>query len=297
MSIQPIIERIESSVFIIDGAMGTELFNRGVQATGSNNNLNLESPGDVLAVHESYVQAGCDGIITNTFEANSISLARHGLADKVEAINAEGARIARKAAGEDGYVLGGLGPCGDFLEPLGAVKADELNLAFQQQAKVLADGGVDAFIIETMTALDELVVAVEAVKAVSDLPVIASMSFDAAGDEFRSMMGVSPADAVAKLAAFDIYAMGFNCGTLDMEGYVGLAGAYADAIADTGMVLLAEANAGKPELVDGRAVYSLSAADFAEAGLKIHAAGAKILGGCCGTTPGHIKALADGLRG
>ena len=289
-------ERIKNAPLILDGAMGTELIGRGITVPGCNDNLNVESPNDVIAVHASYLEAGSDAVITNTFSANSFGLARHDLVDRVSQINLEGARIARKAAGDDRYVLGDIGPCGDFLEPLGAVKADELKLAFAQQAKALIDGGVDGIIIETMTALDELTVAIEAVRSISDVPVFVSLAFDAAGDDFRTMMGVGPAQAVEELSALGISAIGFNCGTLPMAGYVELTKAYAEALAGSDIALIAEPNAGQPELIDGKATYTLSPEDFADAMVKIKAAGAAIIGGCCGTTPGHIRALAEKIK-
>ena len=188
-------ERIKQGILLIDGAMGTELFARGVEAGASNNYLNVTAASVVKEVHAAYFAAGSDAVITNTFEANGISLLRHGLADEVENINAAGAKVAREAAeeaakdGRDRYVLGGLGPCGDFLEPLGMVKAEDLKAAFSVQAKALGDGGVDGFIIETMTAVEEVEVAIDAVKSVSDLPVFVSLAYDPAGDEFRTMMG------------------------------------------------------------------------------------------------------------
>ena len=289
-------ERIKNAPLILDGAMGTELIGRGITVPGCNDNLNVESPDDVIAVHASYLEAGSDAVITNTFSANSFGLARHNLVDRVSQINLEGTRIARKAAGDDRYVLGDIGPCGDFLEPLGAVKADELKLAFAQQAKALIDGGVDGIIIETMTALDELTVAIEAVRSISDVPVFVSLAFDTAGDDFRTMMGVGPAQAVEQLSKLGITAIGFNCGTLPMAGYVELTKAYAEALAGSDIALIAEPNAGQPELIDGKATYTLSPEDFADAMVKIKAAGAAIIGGCCGTTPGHIRALAEKIK-
>ncbi len=290
-------ERIKNAPLILDGAMGTELIGRGITVPGCNDNLNVESPDNVIAVHASYLEAGSDAVITNTFSANSFSLARHDLVSRVEQINLEGARIARKAAGGDRYVLGDIGPCGDFLEPLGTVKTDELKLAFTQQAKALIDGGVDGIIIETMTALDELTIAIKAVRSISDVPVFVSLAFDAAGDDFRTMMGAGPAQAVEQLSALGIAAIGFNCGTLSMAGYVELTKAYAEALAGSDIALIAEPNAGQPELIDGKAAYTLSPEDFTDAMEKIKAAGAGILGGCCGTTPAHIKALAEKLKG
>jgi len=289
-------ERISEGLFFLDGAMGTQLFASGVEVGGCNDYLNIESPDIVSEIHTAYLEAGSDSIITNTFGANKYALSRHGCAEKAAGINLAGARLARAAAGDDKYILGDIGPCGDFLEPLGNVKPDELRAAFAEQAGALAAGGVDGFIIETMTAIEEITIAIEAVKSVSDLPIFASIAYDPKGDTFKTMMGIGPETAVRKLLTLGITAIGFNCGTLDMAEYVKLAQAYADAIGDGTIALLAEPNAGKPDLVDGGAVYNLSSEDFAAACERICAAGAKIIGGCCGTTPDHIKAMAQRLK-
>lgn len=288
-------EKINQGLFLLDGAMGTQLIARGLDVGKCNDYLNIESPDIVFDIHKAYFEAGSDAVLTNTFAANRYALARRGLSDKVREINIAGAQIARKAAGEEKYVLGDIGPTGDFLEPLGSLKPDELKDAFATQAEALSAGGVDGFIIETMTALDEIAIAVEAVKSVSDLPVFASMAFDKAGDDFKTMMGVDVGGAVSKIASLGVDAVGFNCGGLNMEQYVELAKVYASEV--KGQVpLLAEPNAGKPELVDGRAVYKVSPRDFTAAAEKIHSAGINIIGGCCGTTPKHIEALADRLK-
>ena len=289
-------ERITEGLFLLDGAMGTQLFARGIEVGRCNDYLNIESPDLIAEIHTAYLQAGSDAIITNTFGANKYALTRHGYVDKAAEINFAGAEIARKVAGADKYVLGDIGPCGDFLEPLGNVKADELRQAFVDQAKALADGGVDGFIIETMTAIEEVTIAIEAVKSVSDLPIFVGLAYDPAGDAFKTMMGIGPEAAVRKLIPLGIAAIGFNCGTLDMAGYVKLAQIYADVIGAESIALLAEPNACKPELKDGKAVYNLSPEDFAAACEQIRTAGAKIIGGCCGTSPDHIKAIAMHLQ-
>jgi 5-methyltetrahydrofolate--homocysteine methyltransferase len=268
-----------------------DLFERSWAKAGAcNEQINLNQPQIVESVHNAYLDAGCDAILTNTFGANAISLARHGFADQVRTINLAAAKIARGAAGDDRYVVGDIGPVGDFLEPLGMLKENDLFKAFAEQAKALEEGGVDGFIVETMTALDEIEVAVKAVKSVSQKPVMASMAFDPAPDGARTMMGVSPQMAVDQLAPLGICAIGFNCGTLDMECYIALAKAFAAALKGTNIFLLAEPNAGKPELRDDKAVYTLSPQDYAEAMKQIRQAGAKVLGGCCGTTPAHLAA-------
>lgn len=291
-----LIDRINRGVFILDGAMGTQLMARGTEVWGCNDYLNIESPEIVGDIHAAYFQAGSDAVITNTFGANKFALARHGKGGQVQEINFAGAQVARKAAGDNKYVLGDIGPCGDFLEPLGMIKTDELREAFAVQAKGQAAGGVDGFIIETMTALDEIVIAVEAVKSISDLPILVSLAFDPAGGQFKTMMGTSPVDAVERLASFGIAAVGFNCGTLDMAGYVNLSEVYTDAIGDKPIVLLAEPNAGRPELIDSEAIYTLSPEDFAKAAEQIRSLGAGVIGGCCGTSPGHIKVMAETLK-
>ncbi|MHC4552164.1 MAG: homocysteine S-methyltransferase family protein [Planctomycetota bacterium] len=281
-------ERLAQGVFFVDGAMGTQLIEAGAPAGCCNDYLNIESPETVKTVHQRYIDAGTDAVITNTFGANALVLKRHGHDNKAFDINVAAAKLAREVAGDEKYVIGDIGPCGDFLEPLGMVKEDDLKAAFAEQAKGLLDGSVDAFIIETMTALDEIQVAVEAVQSICDLPIFVSLAYDPAGDEARTMMGVAPAQAVEVLAPLGIAALGFNCGTLDMDGYVKLAEDYAQALKGTDVLLLAEPNAGRPELEGDKAVYKLSPADYAVSLVQIKTAGASILGGCCGTTPTHI---------
>ena len=293
-------ERISKDLFLLDGAMGTQLIARGIEVGKCNDYLNVESPDVVSDIHRSYFEAGSDAVLTNTFGANKYALGRHRLAEEAAKINSAGARIARRAGGQDKYVLGDIGPSGDFLEPLGSLKPEELNRAFAEQAKALLDGGVDGFIIETMTALDEVTIAIEAVKSVSGgVPVLASMSFDRAGDDFKTMMGVSVEAAAAKIVTLGVDAVGFNCGTVSLDEYVELAEKFVSAVRalSADVIVYAEPNAGKPELVEGQAVYKVSPEDFAVAAKKIHSAGVNIIGGCCGTGPAHIKALAKKLRG
>jgi methionine synthase I (cobalamin-dependent) len=283
-------ERLQQGVFFLDGAMGTQLIEAGAPAGCCNDYLNIESPEIVRTVHQKYLDAGVDAVITNTFGANGFVLKRHGHGEKGHEINRAAAILAREVTGEDKYVLGDIGPCGDFLQPLGPVKPVELKAAFASQASGLLAGGVDGFIIETMTALDEIEMAIQAVQSVSDLPILVSLAYDPAADAFRTMMGVSPTQAVEQLAGTGIAALGFNCGTLDMPGYVGLAKEYAEALDGTGVLLLAEPNAGRPILEGDRAVYKLSPDAYGDALEQIKNTGAAILGGCCGTTPAHLAA-------
>jgi 5-methyltetrahydrofolate--homocysteine methyltransferase len=288
--------RIKTGVFVLDGAMGTQLFARGVEPGRCNDWLNVELPNMVLDVHKAYIDAGSDAILTNTFGANRYALGRHGCADKAFEINKAGAQVARKAAGQGRYVLGDIGPTGDFLEPLGTLKRDQVREAFVEQVKGLREGGVDGLIIETMTAIDELEVAIEAAKSGGgELPVLASMSFDKGGAGFRTMMGVDVATAVSRMIALGVDVVGFNCGTTTLDEYVEVANAYVAAAKGKALVF-AEPNAGKPELVGSQAVYKVTPEEFAAACRRLLGAGIHILGGCCGSTPQHIRAVATGLR-
>jgi 5-methyltetrahydrofolate--homocysteine methyltransferase len=292
-------DRLRKGLFLLDGAMGTQLIGLGIEPGKPSELLNFESPGLVLRIHNSYLNAGSDAILTNTFGGNGITLARHRLENRVGDINTTGAQLARKAAGQKKYVLGDIGPSGDFLEPLGSLKPDQLRGIFADQVKALLAGGVDGFIIETMGAVDEAVVAVEAAKrSGSSLPILASMSFDKRGDDFRTMMGVDVKTAVSSLVAAGADAVGFNCGTTTLDEYVDLAKRYVAAAkaVNPKVLVFAEPNAGKPELLDGNAVYKVTPDEFADAAQEIYKAGITIIGGCCGTSPAHIEAVSKKLR-
>ncbi len=300
-------KRIKESLLLLDGAMGSQLIASGIEAGKCNDYLNIESPDIVSKVHLAYLQAGSDVVLTNTFGANKIALARHGLDEQTEKINIAGAKIARQAAGQDSFVLGDIGPSGDFLKPLGNLEPQNLKDAFARQAKSLLDSGVDGFIIETMTAIDEAAIAIEAVKSVcDDLPVFASFAFDYAGGDYRTMMGVDVESVVSKALSLGVDAVGFNCGTANLDEYVELAGKFVSKVMafekiqatsdERRVTILAEPNAGKPELIDGKAVYKVSPEDFASAAEKIHSLGVNIIGGCCGTTHAHIEAVAKRLK-
>ena len=292
-------ERIKQGLLLLDGAMGTELIVRGIEVGTCNDYLNIDSPDIISDIHNAYLLAGSDVIITNTFGANKYALARHGLAEQAARINKAGAQIARRAAGQQKYVLGDIGPSGDFLEPLGTLKPNELRDTYTAQAEALLAGGADGLIVETMTAIDEAVIAIEAAKSVAgNLPVVISMSFDRAGDNFKTMMGVGVEAAVSKLVPLNVDAAGFNCGTLSLDDYVKLAEKFVSAVKalSDDVTVSAEPNAGKPELVEDKAVYKVSPDDFAAAAEKIRSAGVSIIGGCCGTSPAHIEAMAKKIR-
>jgi 5-methyltetrahydrofolate--homocysteine methyltransferase len=289
-------EKIADGLLLLDGAMGTQLMARGIEAGICNEMLNIESPEIILDIHRSYFEAGSEAVYTNTFGANEISLGRHNLAEKAEQINAAAVKIAKQAVGNNGYVIGDIGPSGEFLKPLGMLEPEKLKDIYARQAKAIYEAGVDGFIVETFMALDEAKVAAEAVKSVCDLPLFATLAFDAAGSDFKTMMGVSVEKVIDEFSAMGVDALGFNCGTLKMEQYLQLTEKFAGLLADKHIALIAKPNGGKPELVDGQAVYKLSDKDFGEWMAKIHNAGAVLVGGCCGTTPNHIKAMTKKLK-
>jgi len=291
-------ERIKQGAFLLDGAMGTEIIARGIKVGVCNDYLNIDSPDVVLEIHRAYLLAGSDAVLTNTFGANRIALGRHEFAERSEEVNIAAAQIARSAAGENRYVLGDIGPSGDFLEPLGQLKPSALKEAFAEQARGLLAGRVDGFIIETMTTIEEITIAVEAVKSVCDLPVFASMAFDAVAGNHRTMMGVDIESAVAKIVPLGVDAIGFNCGKASLDGYKELAEEFILTLRDSkcDVTVLAEPNAGMPELVEDKVVYNVEPDDFATAAEKIHSAGINIIGGCCGTGPKHIEAVAKKLK-
>jgi homocysteine S-methyltransferase len=282
---------------LADGAMGTVLYARGVFINRCYDELNLSDPGLILAVHEEYLQAGAEILETNTFGANRFRLARHGLAGKVAEINAAGVKVARQAvahlkekqAGE-AYVAGAIGPLGVRLEPLGKTGLDEARAAFSEQIKALAEAGVDLLILETMPALNEAHEALAAARETApDLPVLVMVTVD---DESNCLDGASPAQAAAMLTEWGAGAIGVNCST----GPATVLTAIEAMRAATTLPLAAMPNAGMPRAVEGRNIYLCSPEYMASFARKAIAAGAQIVGGCCGTTPNHIRAMRSAMR-
>ena len=288
-------ELIGKGTVVGDGAMGTELQGAGLEIGECGERWVLEHPERIEAIHASYMAAGSQVIITNSFGANRWVLGRYGLADRVEAVNREAARIARRAAGDVVVVLGDIGPCGGFLRPLGEVDAGDLETEFVRQAAALLEGGADGIIIETMSALEEVVAAVRAARRAGAPLVAASLAFDRLPNgNLRTMMGVSPEQAAKALAAEGVDLIGANCGTrMATSDFARVVGAFRSAAPLPAAI---QANAGSPELVDGRAVYGLSPEAFADGMLDVVRAGGALVGGCCGTTPAHIRALAAAVN-
>ena len=284
--------RLAEGPLLCDGAMGTVLYARGVSLDACFDVLNLNNPTIVQSVHADYVAAGADCLETNTFGANRFKLAVHGLEARAREINRAGVRLARdvrEATGRDVYVLGSIGPLGKYLAPLGTISADEARDAFREQAEALLEGGVDAFVVETLSDLREIALAVEAVRAVTDLPVVAQMAFT---DEGVTFTGHSPEEVARHLRALGVEAFGANCSVGSSVLYDVLERMAPEA---GGVPLSIQPNAGLPSRIGERLIYLSSPAYMAEYAGRMVEAGARIVGGCCGTTPAHIAAMREVL--
>ncbi|MGD0914154.1 MAG: bifunctional homocysteine S-methyltransferase/methylenetetrahydrofolate reductase [Terracidiphilus sp.] len=298
---RPFSEIFADRPVLADGAMGTLLISRGMLINRCFDELTLSNPALILSVHEEYLQAGAEIIETNTFGANRFRLTRHGLGDKVRDINAAGVRLARQAvehlrarqAGE-AWVAGSVGPLGVRLEPLGKTSLDEARAAFAEQIAVLAgndqQNGVDLLIIETMPALNEAHEALKAAREVAPgLPVLVMVTVD---EEGNCLDGSSPAHAAMLLTEWGADAIGVNCST----GPTNVLTAIEAMRGATNLPLAAMPNAGLPRAVDGRNIYLCSPEYMASFARKAIAAGAQLVGGCCGTTPNHIRAMRSAMR-
>jgi 5-methyltetrahydrofolate--homocysteine methyltransferase len=284
---QPFLEAVRNRILLGDGAMGTQLQQAGLEPGGCGEAWNVEQPDRVKAIQARYRDAGSDLILTNTFGGTRMRLALHGFEEKAYDFNKAAALLAREVMGEDRYVIGDIGPFGGFLEPLGDASSEEVVAAFEEQARAFGDAGVDAIIIETMTALEEIECALDAVRNVTTVPVIVSLAFDKTQAGNRTMMGVSPEKAAESLTKMGVDVMGCNCGTgLTIAEYAEIAAAFRSV---TDKPLIIQPNAGLPELVDDKVVYHESPGMMAAGIPALVKAGANILGGCCGTSPEHIR--------
>ncbi|HEX6534661.1 MAG TPA: bifunctional homocysteine S-methyltransferase/methylenetetrahydrofolate reductase [Gemmatimonadaceae bacterium] len=277
-------------VVIFDGAMGTMLYARGVFINQCYDELNVRSPELVRDVHRAYVKAGAEVLETNSFGANRVKLAQHGLESQVSALNRAAARLAREAAGEHVLVAGAVGPLGVRIEPFGPTSRDEAREHFREQITALCEGGVDLVILETFSDLDEMEQALRAAREVDPaLAVIAQMTI---GQDGLTPYGASPEDVARSLDAWGADVIGLNCSV----GPQTILEAIERMAAVTRRKLSAQPNAGMPRDVGGRTMYMASPEYVASYARHLIQAGAKVLGGCCGTTPEHIKALVEGIR-
>lgn len=279
----------ERGVVLLDGAAGTNLQQAGMPGNACPEQWILEHPDVMRSLQRSYVEAGTQILYAPTFTGNRIKLAEYGLADQLADINTRLVALAKEAAQGQAFVAGDLTMTGQQLYPLGELQFEQLVDIYKEQAKVLCDAGADLFVVETMMSLQETRAAVIAIKEICDLPVMASLTFE---DDGRTLFGTNPETAVVVLQSLGVDAVGLNCSTgpMEMVEIVGQMYAYAN------IPILAKPNAGLPELENGQTVYKTSPQEFAEAGKKLVDAGAAALGGCCGTTPAHIKALSQAVK-
>jgi len=283
----------EEGTLLLDGAMGTMLMEAGLESGNPPEEWNVLFPERIRAVHRAYIQAGSQVILTNSFGGTRYRLTLHNLQDRVHEINraaAENARTEADAAVRTVIVAGSMGPTGELLAPMGTMSIDEAKSAFAEQAAALVEGGVDMLWIETMSDLNEVKAAVEGARSAGDLPIAATMTFDTHG---HTMMGVSPEKAAQALGDLDLIVLGANCGNGpdEIESVIEkMRQANPDAI------LVAKANAGLPKWVGKELVYDGTPAVMAEYALHARDLGARLIGGCCGSTPAHIKAMAEALK-
>lgn len=290
-TIQSLLDEI--GYIVTDGAMGTVLFAAGLDQGDPPELWNINHPERVAAVHQEYIQAGAQVLLTNTFGGSRYRLELHNAHDQVEQANHAAAVILRKVVAESGkdlLVAGDIGPSGQVLAPYGELSFQDAKDSFTEQASALIGGGVDLIWIETMSDLEEVRAAVEGTRQVSkDIPIVTTMTFDTHG---RTMMGVTPEQAFETLSSFGSVALGGNCGNGPEEIIEVIEKMHA---VNQSATLVAKANAGIPELVQGKAVYRASPATMADYAIKSYQAGARVIGACCGSTPEHVSSIAQAL--
>jgi 5-methyltetrahydrofolate--homocysteine methyltransferase len=288
---QPFLQAIRERVLVLDGAMGTMLQERGLKPGQSPEELNLTLPEVVAGVHREYLEAGADVIVTNTFGGNREKLSHYGLEGRLAEINSGAVAIARSVAGEKAYVAGSIGPTGKFVEPIGDLTFDEMAAIFREQALPLVEAGADLITLETFLDIKEARAAVIAVREISPtIPIIAQLTFD---DKGRSVLGTPPESAAITLEAAGADRVGSNCG-LGVDGIYGILAAMRRV---TGRPLISQANAGLPQLVEGKTVFPGTPEEMTAYHDRMLELGVRVIGGCCGTTPAHIRAIREALAG
>ncbi|MDD4889455.1 MAG: homocysteine S-methyltransferase family protein [Phycisphaerae bacterium] len=277
------------SLMLSDGAWGTQLMKRGLQPGQAPDPWNLDKPEPVRQVAKAYVDAGSNIILTNTFGGTRIQLARHNESARTAAINTAGVQISKQAAGSKAFVFASMGPCGKMMM-MGEISADEVSAAFVEQANAIKAGGADGIVVESFTDLDEIELATRAAAA-TGLPVVASLTYDSGPDHTRTMMGTTPEQAAERLGPAGATIIGANCG-IGIDNYILVARKYKAVW--KGPIWI-KANAGMPEMVNGKTTYNMKPEVFGQRALELVDAGATIVGGCCGTGPEFITALRTSL--
>ena len=282
----------ERQLVMGDGAMGTMLQRAGLIDGGAPELWNVERPDVVRAIYQGYRDAGSDYITTNSFGGTRYRLKLHKLQDRVFELNQAAAALAREVAGDDRLVAGSVGPTGELMVPLGPLTMDEARAAFAEQVEGLAAGGADFILIETMSSLDEVQAAVEGAREASDLPVVVTMTFDT---NFRTMMGVTPAQAVQTLSSWGVTVIGANCGNgpAEIERIMW----EMAQVRPEGVVLMAQSNAGLPRWQGGEISYDGTPEVMADYAQRMRSLGVQVIGACCGSTPDHLQAMRVALDG
>lgn len=282
-------EFVDKNIVVFDGAMGTMLYQKGVYINRVYDELNLSQPTLVKEVHSEYLEAGAMVLETNTFGANKFKLSPHGLEDKLEAINFQAAKLAKEVAGDRAYVAGAIGPLGIRIEPWGKTSIEEAEAAFHEQAHGLLAGGVDLFILETFYDINEIHQAIKAIRKLSDKPIIASMTINEDGN---ALYGTSVDVFTPKLEMWGVDIIGLNCSVGPKTMFDAL-----EQIRElTTLNLIAQPNAGLPKVVDGRTIYLCNPEYFGEYAKRYIQLGVRLIGGCCGTTPEHIRCVANAVK-
>jgi len=288
----PLLEALKTRVLIGDGAMGTQLMLAGLEQGACGEAWNLTHPDRVLAIQRRYADAGSDCILTNTFGGSRIMLNRHGHADDVVGVNGAAVAITREAfGGRPGYVVGDIGPFGGLMEPYGEFTEAQVRAAFTEQAKALVDAGADAIIIETQTSLEELGIGIEAAREAGAPCIVGSLAYDVTldGSTFRTMMGIDPERAAEFMEEKGAHVIALNCGTrMDMDRAREAVERYRTV---SRLPIMAQPNAGQPQLIDMKVVYDETPAQMVVGVVPLIRAGANIIGACCGSTPDHIRAF------
>ena len=287
-----LLETLKEKVLVSDGAMGTQLMEAGLHSGNCGEIWNVNEPDKVIEIQKRYVDAGSNCLITNTFGGNGLSLKRHGYFDELAEINKASVRVAREAFGDmEGFVLGDVGPVGGVMEPYGDLTKDEVRTAVSMQIESLIAGGADAIIIETQLDIAESILGIEEAKKFGAPCVIVSMAYDRTrdGSAYRTMMGVDPERAAEELSDAGADILAFNCGTgVDMEVAKEIIGAYQEV---SDCFTMAQPNAGLPVLENLKTVYKQTPEEMASPLDELLESGLNIVGGCCGSTPNHIRAI------
>jgi len=286
-----VLEKIKTGGLLFDGAMGSMLIARGMPAGMASEMMNIQKPDIVLDIHKAYLAAGSDVITTNTFGGSPIKMKTAGIGHLTDEANQMAVKIARQAVSTGQFIAGDIGPMGDMLEPLGLISKDDATNNFAQQAKILADAGVDLFIVETMFDINESLAAIRGVRSVSDLPIFTTMTFAKGPLGFATIMGNPVAESMHILAGAGATAVGANC-SIGSDLMIELA---AEIRKSVEIPVIIQSNAGLPETIDGQLVYPETPEIFAANIGQIKALGVEILGGCCGTTPEYIQAIRKTL--